>query len=99
MQTEMIVVNEFCIHHEIDMEFINALCDAGLIEVIVSGDQVCIAEEELPRLEKMVRLHELDINPEGIETITYLLQKMSELQQQVHALNCRLQLYEAINER
>jgi chaperone modulatory protein CbpM len=98
MQTEMIVVNEFCIHHEIDMEFINALCDAGLIEVVVSGEQVCIAEEELPRLEKMVRLHELDINPEGIQTIIYLLQKMSELQQQVHALNSRLQLYEAINE-
>ncbi len=92
--TEMVIVNEFCMHHHIDMAFINALKDAGLIEVYTTGEQLCVVQEELPRLEKMLRLYEMDINLEGIETITYLLQRMNELQQKVNALNNRLQLYE-----
>ena len=94
--TELIIVKEFCVHHAVDMEFIYALKDAGLVELIESEEQLCLPHDQLPRLEKMVRLYELDINLEGIETITYLLQRMNDLQQEVHALNCRLQLYETI---
>ncbi len=94
--TEMIIVSEFCTHHQIDIAFINALRDSGLVEVYTSEEQLCMSQEQLPNLEKMVRLYEMDINLEGIETITYLLERMKEMQQQISILNSRLNLYEQI---
>lgn len=96
MQTEeMIIVNEFCIHHNIDPGFIDALNDSGLIEVTIADEKLYMPENQLPQLEKLVRLHyEMDINLEGIETITYLLNRMTEMQQQIMKLNNRLRIYE-----
>lgn len=96
MQTEeMILVNEFCIHHEIDLSFIHALHDSGLIEVAVREEKLFIPEHQLPQLEKLVRLYyEMDINLEGMETITYLLNRMNEMQQQIVMLHNRLRLYD-----
>ncbi len=95
MQTEeMIIVNEFCIHHHIDISFIYALKDSGLIEVTIVEAQLVITESQLPYLEKLVRLYyEMDINLEGIETITYLLKKMHDMQQEIMLLNNRLGIY------
>lgn len=92
--TEMIIVNEFCTHHQIDIAFIHALKDSGLIEVYTTKEKLCMPQEQLPNLEKMVRLYEMDINLEGIETITYLLERMKEMQQQISILNSKLNLYE-----
>jgi len=98
MQTdELIIINEFCIHHNIDPRFIDALKDSGLIEVIRTDEKLYMPENQLPHLEKLVRLHyEMDINLEGIETITYLLSRMAEMQQQIMQLNNRLMIYENI---
>lgn len=97
MQTEqMIVAHEFCIHHNIDITFITALKESGLIEVTILEEKLCIPESQLPDLEKLVRLYyEMDINLEGIETITNLLRKMHEMQQEIQMLNNRLSLYES----
>lgn len=96
MQTdEMIIVDEFCIHHNIELSFINALKDSGLIEITLWEEKLCIPESQLPSLEKLVRLYyEMDINLEGIETITYLLSRMNEMQQEIRTLHTRLNLYE-----
>jgi len=96
MQTEeMIVVNEFCIHHNIDISFIHSLQESGLIEITHTAEKLYLHESQLPRLEKMLRLYyEMDINLEGIETITYLLNRMNEMQQQITQLNNRLSIYE-----
>lgn len=98
MQTEeMIIINEFCIHHNIDPGFIDALKNSGLIEVTITGEKLCMPESQLPHLEKLVRLHyEMDINLEGMETITYLLDRMTEMQQQIMHLNNRLRIYENV---
>ena len=94
MQTEeMIVVNEFCIHHNIDISFIHSLQESGLIEITHTEEKLYLHESQLPRLEKMLRLYyEMDINLEGIETITYLLNRMNEMQQQITELNNRLSI-------
>jgi pyridoxine 5'-phosphate synthase PdxJ len=96
MQTEeMIRVNEFCIHHNVELTFITELKACGLIQVHTKEDQLCIHESQLPQLEKLVRLYyEMDINLEGIETITYLLNRMNEMQQEILNLHNRLDLYE-----
>lgn len=96
MQTEeMIIVKEFCVHHNIDITFIHALKNSGLIELIVVEDKLVIMQSQLAHLEKLVRLfYEMDINLEGIETITYLLSRMNDMQQQIMQLNNRLSMYE-----
>lgn len=96
MQTdEPIPVNEFCIHHKIELSFIQSLKDVGLIEVIQLDEKLCVPLSQLPQLEKLVRLYyEMDINLEGIETITYLLNRMNDMQQQIVKLKNHILLYE-----
>ncbi|QEC69605.1 MerR family transcriptional regulator [Panacibacter ginsenosidivorans] len=96
MQTEdMIPLQQFCTHYHIEQSFVYALKDAGLIEVIYTEQEIYIPENQLNQLEKMVRLNtEMDINLEGIETITHLLQRMHDMQQEIIQLNNRLRMYE-----
>ena len=96
MQTdELILVNEFCMHHQIEISFVQSLQQSGLIEVIQTEEKLCVPRDQLPELEKMVRLYyEMDINMEGIETISYLLHRMNHMQEQITQLNNRLQAYE-----
>ena len=92
---EMISANEFCIYHNIDLTFITSLKYSGLIEISTVGEKIFVSESELSKVEKLVRLYyEMDINIEGIETITYLLQRLNEMQEQVVQLNNRLRMYE-----
>ena len=97
METEeMIPANEFCIHHNIELEFIYSLNQSGLIEIIIVEERLFLPVSQLSHLEKFVRLYyEMDINLEGIETINHLLQRMNAMQQQIVLLNNRLRMYEA----
>jgi hypothetical protein len=59
-------------------------------------DLVYIEPEQLKQLEKYIQFYyELDINLEGIETITYLLQRITDLQQEMRTLTNKLRLYES----
>jgi chaperone modulatory protein CbpM len=91
---EMIPVHDFCVYHNVEQSFIYSLKDSGLIEFSFVEETVYIPLSQLPVLEKLVRLYEMDINLEGIETITYLLQRMNDMQQQIMQLSNRLGLYE-----
>ena len=91
---EMIPVHDFCVHHNVEQSFIYSLKDSGLIEISLVEEKTCILVSQLPVLERLVRLYEMDINLEGIETITYLLQRMNDMQQQIMQLSNRLSLYE-----
>jgi chaperone modulatory protein CbpM len=96
MQTaEMISASEFCIHHNIELSFIHSLKEYGLIEIVNTEEKIFLPADQLYRLEKLVRLHyEMDINLEGIETITYLLERIRDMQQQIIMLTNRLKIYE-----
>lgn len=96
MQTEeMIPASEFCIHHNIELSFIHSLKESGLIEITIIDEKIFVPLSQLSFLEKLVRLYyEMDINLEGIETITYLLERMNDLQKQVLLLNNRMKMYE-----
>jgi hypothetical protein len=90
-----IPADEFCIHHNIELSFIYSLKESGLVETISREEKIFVPADQLKHLEKIVRLYyEMDINLEGIETITYLLQRMSDMQQQIVQLNNRLSRYE-----
>ena len=95
MHTEdMISADEFCIHYNIETSFLYSLKESGLIELKMVEEKIYVPVQQLTQLEKMVRLYyEMDINLEGIETITYLLQRMNEMQQQIIQLNNQLSMY------
>lgn len=97
MQTEeMIPADEFCIHHNIELSFIYSLKESGLIEMSSVEEKIFVPVSQLNQLERLVRLYyEMDINLEGIETITYLLERMNDMQQQIILLNNRLRIYES----
>jgi len=92
---ELIPVNEICIHHGIERSFVLSLRESGLLEVITLDEQTYVPIGELRNLEKMANLHyEMDINIEGIEVITHLLQRVNDLQQQVAQLLHRLDVHD-----
>ena len=96
MQMEqLIAAHEFCASHDIEISFINALQDFGLIEFTTIQETEFIHTDQLQQLEQILRLHyELDINLEGIETITHLLQRINSMQDEITMLKNRLRLYE-----
>jgi hypothetical protein len=96
MQTEyLIAVDEVCTRHNIDISFISSLQQSGLIEITTIKGTGFIEAGQLQQLEKFICLYyELDINLEGIETITHLLQQINSLQDEIIALRNRLRLYE-----
>ena len=95
---EMVAANEFCISHNVEITFLHTLCQSGLLEITTIDEIVFINLDWLPELEKLVRLHyEMDINPEGIETVCHLLQRMNEMQEEMRVLKNRLSVYEKID--
>jgi len=96
MQTEyLIAIDEFCVKHDIEVSFINSLQETGLIEITTVDEAGFIHVEQIRQLEKFIRFHyEMDINIEGIETISHLLERVNELQEEIVALKNKVGLYE-----
>jgi len=91
----LIAVNEFCINHNIEVSFISSLQETGLIEIAFVEETAFIDAEQLQQVEKFIRFYyDLDINLEGIETITHLLRRMNAMQDEIISLRNRLRLYE-----
>ncbi|HXR85129.1 MAG TPA: chaperone modulator CbpM [Hanamia sp.] len=81
---ELIPAKDFCLYHNIEYSFIHSLEDSGLITVTAVEHSTYIPADEIQKLEKFVRLHyDLDINIEGIETISYLLEKIEQMQKEI----------------
>ena len=96
MQTEnLTAVDVFCLHHNIEVSFINSLQQTGLIEITTIKEIGFIDSSQLQQLEKFIRLYyELDMNLEGIETITNLLNRINSMQDEIIVLKNRLCIYE-----
>jgi len=90
---KLIPVDQFCKLYEIEFSFVTALEEHGLIEMI-SMEQVRYLDiKHLRSIEKMIRLHhDLDINPEGIDVVFHLLDRIEKLETEL--TNLRNQLYQ-----
>jgi DNA-binding LacI/PurR family transcriptional regulator len=99
MQKEyLIALDEFCANHNIEISFISSLQRTGLVEITTIKETGFIDAGQLQQLEKFILFYyELDINLEGIETISHLLERINSLQDEITTLKNRLRLYE-INE-
>lgn len=96
MQTEnLIAIDVFCSNHNIEISFISSLKETGLIEITTIEEAWYIDTEQLQQLEKFIHFYyDLDINLEGIESITHLLQRINAMQDEIVALRNKLRLYE-----
>ncbi len=86
-----ISLQEFCLKYQTDEHFVRALEEYDLLKISKIDDQFLIHHEHIASLERYVHLHyELEINPEGIQAIVNLLNRISELQTEIRMLKKRL---------
>jgi len=97
METKhLIPVEQFCSHYNIEFSFIDSLHEYGLVQLTRVEEVRYIIPEQIYELERMIRLHyELDINIEGIDAISHLLQRVDQLQDELRIMKNRLSRYEA----
>ena len=92
---DMIVLDEFCASHQVEISFIRSLEEHGLIETIIVNETLYIPGNELSKLEQILRLNqELNINPEGIDAINLLLKRIENMQNEITELRNKLDFYE-----
>lgn len=85
--SKKISVDQLCVYYEIETKFVYALHDHGLITLAKSKKGYEIDFEHLGDFERFVHLHyELEINMEGLEAITHLLDRVKLLQQEIKQL-------------
>jgi len=96
----LIQIKQFCVYHEIENTFITELNNYGLVEIIIQEEDEYLQPEQLPAIEKMIRMHyDLKINLEGIDAIYHLLNKIETLQQNLTATQNKLRLFEKHQEQ
>ncbi len=94
MQNELITIEEYVRESHTDIHFINQLGEYGLIEITLQEQRQYLPSNQLPLLEKYTRLHyDLDINMEGIEAISHLLQRIEDMQSELSNLKRTLRIY------
>ena len=85
MQTDLIIINDFCDRCHVDPSFIMELEEDGLIEVRVIDEERYLPTSQLAELERYTHLYyDLSINIAGIDAIHHMLERIELLQQEVY---------------
>ena len=91
----LISTQTICSHYNIEISFVDALNQMGLIQIEVIEHNQFIHQDQIGDLEKIIRLHnELNVNLESIDVVFNLLEKERELRNALIALENKLKLYE-----
>ena len=94
MSKNRILYRECIRIYKVKESFIDSLSELGLIKVFEIEEEVFVEYNELEELEQFVRWHnDMDINPEGIEALYYMLDRVKELQSKVESLTTELSFY------
>ncbi|MBK6732088.1 MAG: MerR family transcriptional regulator [Bacteroidetes bacterium] len=92
---QLIPTKTLCSLYNIEISFVDALNQMGLIQIQIIERKKFIHQDEISNLEKIIRLHnELNVNLEGIDVVFNLLEKERILRNELNALRNRLRLYE-----
>jgi hypothetical protein len=93
---EIIKLEKFCELYEVPTSFVDSLNQFELIHLTTIDDEPYIENEELPTIEKFIRLHyDLNVNIEGIDVINNLLNKITALQKEIILLENELKYYKS----
>lgn len=92
---EYILIDVICEQYPVANNFIYEVCDSGLVELTIIEQSNYIHENEVSRLEKIIRLNQdLDINLAGIEVVMNLLQRIEELESELSSTKRRLTIWQ-----
>ena len=81
MQTELIIVSEYCHKCHIEPSFIELLEEGGLINVHTEGSEHYLLVSELPDVERYSRMYH------------HLLERIEEIKREMDSLRKQLTLY------
>lgn len=94
MQTELIIVSEYCHKCHIEPSFIDMLQEGGLIEVRTEAGERYLLLSQLPDVERYSRMYyDLSINMEGIDAIHHMLERIEGMRREIASLRSQLLLY------
>ena len=97
MNEKRILYSECVRIYQVKESFIDSLGELGLIRIAQMESERYVEYEDLDDLEQFVRWHnDMDINPEGIEALYYVLGRVRELQSEIDYLRRELQLYKSL---
>ena len=95
IDSHLIPIPDLCTHYQLELAFFNELENYGLIKVTTIEQTICIHQNDISDLEKMIRMHkDLHLNFEGIDTVFNMLEKIDRLQSELNEVKNRLRIYE-----
>ena len=95
MDTELIIISEYCEKSHTDPTFLSSLEEGGLIEIRTIGSERYLLASQLRDLERYSHLYyDLSINIEGIDAIRHILERMDTLQREIRLLRRQLNRYQ-----
>ncbi len=94
-ESKHIQIDVLCQNYRIEPAFFNQLVEHGLVKTSAAKGASFVAENQIRRLDQMVRLHQdLELNPQGIDVVLNLLQKIEDLELALNAAMNRLSIHE-----
>jgi chaperone modulatory protein CbpM len=94
---ELISIELLSDNLHIETSFIASLEEYGLVTITTINQVSYITSEQVADIERLARLrYEMDVNLEGIEAISHILQRIQLLQSEVTSLKNKLRFYEEI---
>jgi len=88
---ETISVSHLCAHYKTESQFFERLEAFGLIHLIHEEETPAIEVESIKEVERWIHLHyDLNINMEGLDAISHLLQRMKQLQSELIQVKSQL---------
>ncbi len=94
MENDLLSVEEFCIHYNVEYNFLELLHEHELIEIVNINEHDYLHADALRNLESLMRMHyDLNINLEGIEVINNLLSRINNMHQKIMYLQNKLKVY------
>ncbi|MDR2949592.1 MAG: chaperone modulator CbpM [Dysgonomonas sp.] len=95
MNSELIIIREYCIQNQVEPDFIIQLENEGLIQISIIEEERYIHISQLKHLDQYVRwYYDLSINVAGIDVIQNLLDKIDDMQEEILKLKEQLKLME-----
>jgi len=96
MQTDLILVKEYCQRTNLEPSFFIMLEESGLIDICIIEGEKQFPSSQLVDLERFSRLYyDLHINMEGIDAIQHMLNRMRQMQNELQQLRSRLSVYDS----
>ena len=92
---ELIPIEVLSENLHIGTSFIDSLQEYGLVSITTIDRISYITSEQVANIERLARLrYEMDVNLEGIEAISHILQRIQSLQNEINSLKNQLRFYE-----